>query len=116
MKWWRRYLDWRTRNVGALASTSDGFIAQRANSCVQVRWADIRRAVVFKRDLLTTDVICIGFETEEGFVEIDEEMRGYEDVEAEMEKALAPGPDWKLRVMFPAFEPNPATLFERAVT
>lgn len=113
MGWWRRYLRWRHRNVPSLTVTADGFIMSRGGHATEISWDEVTRIFTFKRDLMTVDLMCLAFETSSGAVEIDEDMAGYREVEADMERRLAIKPDWKLRVMFPAFAPNLEAIFER---
>ncbi|HSV16338.1 MAG TPA: hypothetical protein VLI90_18890 [Tepidisphaeraceae bacterium] len=65
--------------------TADGFELQEAERMLaQVKWLDIVEARAFKRDLLTTDRICvlcrIGTRAPNDFgVEVHEEMPGFID-------------------------------------
>lgn len=113
MSWWQRYLRWRHRNVSTLTLTANGFALNRAGHATEVSWDEVTRIFTFKRDLMTVDLMCLAFETSSAAVEIDEDMAGYGEVEAEMEQRLSIEPDWKLRVMFPAFAPNMEAIFER---
>ncbi len=73
----------------------------------------MERAVAFKRDLLTVDCVCIIFELGESLVEIDEDMEGYAEVEAEMVAALALPKDWFAPVIQPPFATNHTQIFPR---
>ena len=83
---------------------SDGSI-----STTEVKWAEVRRVLAFKRDLLLIDLLCLGFETQEGLIEIDEEMDGWDSIIAALPKYL-PGirniDDWWISVAKPAFATN----------
>lgn len=63
---------------------------------------------------MTVDLLCLGFETTLEAVEINEEMPGYHEVETAMERHFEIAPDWKLRVLFPAFATNAETIYDRA--
>lgn len=92
---------------------SDGFELRQKADIIAVRWADIARVATFKRDLMTVDMICLAFETDAAAFEVNEEMLGFDAVAAAMNAALGLDPDWKLRVMFPAFETNVDMIFDR---
>jgi hypothetical protein len=109
--WWRRYLDWRLRNVRRLALEDDGFAVMARNARTSVRWDDIRHVGAFKRDLYTVDLLCLVVATPAGIVEIDEDMQGYPEVEAALCARLGIGPDWRGMVLFPPFAANPTSLF-----
>ncbi len=111
---WRRYLSWRQRNVTSVALTTDGFEWQSGQQTAKICWRDVARIVAFKRDLMTVDLLCLHFETMLETVEINEEMPGYAAVESEMESRFAFADDWKLRVLFPAFETNEEAIYDRA--
>jgi hypothetical protein len=113
MGWWQRYLDWRHRNVQALELTAEGFRLRAWKSSVEVPWRSVSRVTAFKRDLMTTDLVCMMLELDDRLVEIHEGMIGYAALEKAMAKALNIGETWKLDVLFPAFAANPALIYER---
>lgn len=70
---------------------------------------EILEVFVFKRDLLTVDCICIGFRLDQDctFYEIDEEIKGYEEVLKKLPQYFAGiKQDWFPDVAFPAFKTN----------
>lgn len=74
-------------------------------------------ATAFKRDLWSTDRLCIAFRLgDEMFVEVHEEMKGWdalcEALPLNLPGALAWG-EWFMDITTPAFEPNFTPLFER---
>ena len=82
-----------------------------------VRWSEVKSVEVFKRDLLTFDLICVQLRTEEEEpLEFDEEDSSWEDLMAALPKHL-PGCKawgaWFSEVAFPAFEAKPQRVFER---
>jgi hypothetical protein len=82
---------------------------------VVVRWADVRRVTAWKKDLVTTDLVCLTFALVAGQeYTVHEEMDGFDAFAAGMEGAL-PGvhTGWRSRVVPPAFAPNPYVLFDR---
>lgn len=81
-----------------------------------VRWAGVRSVIAYKRDLFTTDEICVVFESDDftGGREVSEEWPGFQDLFGEMEKELGISPGWYMEIMMPPFEPTPRLLFDRA--
>ena len=81
-----------------------------------VRWASVRRVIAYKRDLWTTDEICVLFESDDGSgrQEVSEEWPGFADLFGVMEKELGISPGWYMEIMMPPFEPTPRLLFDRA--
>lgn len=114
--WWGRYRRWRLRNVRRLALTHDGFTFIASAGNVRTAWCDIEAVTAFKRDLMTTDLLCLAISTPTGMVEIDEEMPGYADVEAQLCARLGMGETWKLGVLFPAFELQATSLYTRTAS
>jgi hypothetical protein len=79
-------------------------------------WTEVTTALVFKRDCLTVDLICMAFGSAAGVVEINEEMQEWQNVVRSLPQYL-PGclsqEAWFLQVAVPAFEPNPVCIFRR---
>lgn len=44
----------------------------------QMEWSEVTAIVAFKRDCVTTDMVCIGFTTPDGTIEMNEQMEGWE--------------------------------------
>jgi hypothetical protein len=84
---WRRILvalgkvPWRTH---VLTHDIEGLICTTTNyneesTSTEVAWADVCRAVVFKKDLLTVDLICMSVEVSDGHsVLVHERMDGWD--------------------------------------
>ena|ERR1035437_5308815 len=91
-----------------------GFAFVWPNNRSPVRWSEVKEIFAFKRDLWGYDLICIGFRiSDDGeYWEIDEQMPGYKEVIAAVEKAF-PGieTEWWRKVAFPAFKMNFMTLW-----
>jgi hypothetical protein len=51
-------------------------------------WSDIDRAEAFKRDLLATDLICLELRAHGEWVEVNEEMEGWDDLIAQLPQRL----------------------------
>ena len=83
---------------------------------VSFLWKDVSTADTFKRDYLTVDCICLAFETPNGWIEVNEDMKGWcEFIDAAESKlqGFPPREKWWQKVMIPAFETNHATLWKR---
>jgi len=79
-----------------------------------VRWSDVKEIFAFKRDIFSYDLICVGFRVSDDgtYWEIDEQMHGYEEVLAALDKAFPEvATRWWQKVAFPAFETNFLTLW-----
>jgi len=82
----------------------------------QLKWSEVTSAVVFKRDCITVDLLCIAFGNESGNVEINEEMPEWKNLVAALPRYLPgcmPEETWFPQVAIPAFEPNPVRIFQR---
>jgi len=79
-----------------------------------MKWKEVSGIVAYKRDLLTTDLICLRFTNGEWNIEINEEMSGWTTlinaIPTYLPGALSPS-DWWDRVSHPAFAANPTVLF-----
>jgi hypothetical protein len=82
----------------------------------RVRWPEVREIRAYKRDLLATDLICLGFrdtETDEYF-EVHEEMTGFDLLRTRLAEVFPTIPSgWFEDVMHPAFATNLMVLFRR---
>jgi hypothetical protein len=112
----------RTDYDYGLVLTDVGFEIQplkaQAEETVRVEWERVNEANAYKRDLWSTDQICIAFKMEdEIFIEIHEEMRGFgeicEKLPVVLSGALSPS-QWMMEITVPAFEPCLTPLFARS--
>ena len=79
-------------------------------------WNSVSAVDTFKRDLFTIDCICLAFETPSGWIEANEDMKGWSDFLAVVESSLPGFPDqqkWWNKVMIPAFQMNHARLWTK---
>lgn len=89
------------------------FFTRNSIKIAKVQWLDIKEVVVFKRDLVTTDLVCLEIITSAGIVyEFNEDVPGFEVWIDEMQRSL-PGFDssWRERVIKPAFATNRTVVF-----
>jgi hypothetical protein len=84
---------------------------RRSASCA---WSEIERAYAFKRDLGTTDLVCLAFVTRDSVVEVDESATGWRDLVAALPERL-PGCEtfatWYLDVVLIPFEPQLRSIY-----
>ena len=83
-------------------------INNRKGEVTTFSWTEVEEIHAFKRDLITTDLICLGFcLSGNRAIEIHEEMLGYYDPQPLLQKKFPEIPvDWFLDVAFPAFDTN----------
>ncbi|WP_262503990.1 hypothetical protein [Sphingosinithalassobacter sp. CS137] len=74
---------------------------------------EIRRVAFFKRDELTTDLICCEVVTAKGAFLFHEEQSAWQDLIASLERLPGFRRDWYAAVASPAFAPSPLLAFER---
>lgn len=100
---------------------SNGFaiipLSDSSESPISLEWDSVIQATAFKRDLFSTDRVCIAFRlTDESEVEVHEEMKGWTDLCDALPNHLPGAPswtDWFMQITTPAFELNPTPLFSR---
>ena len=93
-----------------IRATSEGFEVRRGErELFRVRWDEVREIVTFKRDLITTDCVCLGFRTsdQEVYFEVNEEIAGFVLLTDEMIRRFPSiDPDWFGSVTQPPFATN----------
>lgn len=82
-----------------------------------IAWPRIQRVTAFKRDLITTDCICLLFALDdETGIELDEDMKGWAEL-LEAIPNLLPGckplSEWIFDVSSPAFATNPTIIYAK---
>lgn len=79
-----------------------------------LRWKEVSRIAVYKKDELMTDLICIEFGLGENMiVTIHEEIEGYDSIVQNMEKEFKGiEEDWYSKIVKPAFERNYRVIYE----
>ena len=102
----------------ALELTDDGFqlVDQLSDEPAwTLRWSDVRAIRTYKRDLWTTDMICVAFQlADRKWFDINEEVEGFREVRAQMEARFpAISEDWFGEVTNPAFETNDTLLYRQ---
>ncbi len=85
-------------------------------SATSLKWNAVKTVVAYKRDVYATDLICVGFTTSDGTVEINEEMQGWSQLIEKLPTLLPGTPplvDWWERVAKPPFASCVTKLFQR---
>jgi hypothetical protein len=107
-----------------LVQTDVGFeirpLRGQTGEVVIATWQRVTEASAYKRDMWSTDQICIAFTLDDGtYVEIHEEMRGFADLCKHLPTALPgalPFESWYMDISVPAFETCLTRLFTRDST
>jgi len=109
---------WR-RPEPKITLLADGFRVGEGRKQWEVRWADVVRVTAFKRDRLSTDLLCLEFILSSGrIIEVNEDEEGYGPLEDALGANLPGGvmPAWRDHVLLPPFAPRVTVIFERAQT
>ena len=82
----------------------------------EVAWASVDQVVAFKRDILTTDLVCLRIQAQDTELELHEEMPGWPTALAALPSRL-PGSKtaetWLHAVVQPPFAANTRVVFDR---
>jgi len=99
---------------GATISTDEGGLSLAISDGRgwYVAWSAIERIETFKRDLITTDDVCLSFLTATGAHVVDEEMDGWDALCRAMSARFAIAADWFDVVVQPAFATNHRVLWD----
>lgn len=85
-----------------------------------MRWAEVARAVAFKRDLLTVDCDCLFLARDDDTgIELSDEMACWNGLMEKLPQHLPtckPWTDWFLAVALPAFSTNETEIYVRGTT
>lgn len=117
MKLFKRLKDLLKDNREEIFITFDNeYMYYKRNDTIeeQLSWDSVLEIFVFKRDLFSVDLICIGFriDNEGVYFEIDEEMKGYKELESFLITRFKDiKKEWFTDVAFPAFETNLVSLW-----
>jgi hypothetical protein len=82
----------------------------------RLQWQNVNGVVACKRDLITSDLICVGFSSPDGGIEVNEEMKGWQafvEVLPTHLPGVPPYAEWWARVAQPPFATNATKLFSR---
>jgi hypothetical protein len=81
----------------------------------QLRWSEVNAIVAWKIDLITTDLICLGFYTgpDPPHCVCNEEQQGWNVMQRTLVRQFGIDAGWSLDVALPAFETNLTLLWSR---
>ena len=109
-----RELEDRQADPGDMTYVDGGFRVPSATGYQQVAWNDLRAVFAYKRDLYTTDEICLDvFLPEDSSFTITEETAGWYVFVQQLEAHLSIPPGWFVEVSVPAFETRLTLLYEQ---
>ncbi|HEY0131529.1 MAG TPA: hypothetical protein VGB57_08990, partial [Allosphingosinicella sp.] len=75
---------------------------------------EILRATAFKRDEVTTDLLCVEIELGNGeSIELNEDVIGFDEWLRRVDALPGVDPDWRGKVTQPPFARNETVLFTR---
>lgn len=101
---------------GRIICDEKRIVVQQKSQEVGIEWDGVEEIYAYKADLFTTDLICLSLisHSQKLGLEIHEEMAGYHDAQAFLEKSL---PDysnaWFSDVAFPAFVENRTLIWKK---
>jgi hypothetical protein len=99
---------------GRFIYEEDGFSYPFADGEGKIRWSSIERLEGYKRDLMTTDLICMDVTFDGSVVTFSEETPGWYIFQERLRAALPEvSPTWEFDITFPAFGTNFTVLYER---
>jgi hypothetical protein len=79
-----------------------------------IKWIDIERVVVYKADLLTTDVVCMDITFNGKTIIVTEEAKGWDTFTNQLKSTLRLNNDnWETLILQPPFAYNLMIIYER---
>lgn len=106
------------RALANLHLDPNGFRYEGWGGAVDVGFDQIERVEAYKRDLITEDQVAMDIwldrtASTSGPVTINEDMQGFDAVVEGMERMRGFDPDWREKVMRPAFAKNRTVVYDR---
>lgn len=82
---------------------------------ISIEWTSIRSIKAYKRDLITSDLVClqIEFGSEPHYLDISEEWCGFTNLSESLVQRFAFPADWQEVVIQPPFASNETILFTK---
>ena len=95
----------------------DGFDLHRGEEHKgEVSWDEVDKIVVFKKDMLTFDIVCVEFTigVKDQFFLVDDDVEGFWDMVRRIKEVfLKSNQKWEELVIKPAFDQNLTVIYER---
>jgi hypothetical protein len=106
------------RKYGRVAGNAEylTFLSDKGD-CTKLHWDEVEEVHAYKKDLLTTDMICLAFKktAAEEYIHVHEEMAGYHDLLGVLPRYLAGfNLEWFSSVAFPAFDTNHQIIWRKS--
>ena len=104
-------LSWDERNVNV-----EWLTLENETGSLTFSWDSVLAVDTFKRDFFTVDCICLAFETKDGWIEVNEDMKGWGDFLPAVASRLTGFPEqgkWWREVMLPPFATKHARLWTK---
>ena len=103
---------WNERNIQVKWLTMEN-----ETGSISFLWDSVSAVDTFKRDLVYMDCICLAFQTDDGWIEVNEGMKGWGNkfltaVESKL-PGFPPQETWLDKVALPPFETNHSRLWNR---
>ena len=94
--------------------TTELVIYYESGKILKLKWSDVIEIAAFKLDQLTSDLLCLEFKDKQGkYWPIHEEIEGFIEVEKYIgAKFNLIEPNWRAKVVKPAFERNYTVIFK----
>lgn len=106
--------DTKYNDPGKFKYEEDGFTFQFPSMQEKIKWADVERLIAYKRDLITTDEICLDIIYNNQQLTITEETPGWYQFIKKMKLAFPAIPaNWDGEIIHPAFATNLIILYQR---
>ena len=105
----------RKSETEVISANEVGVTIEKANNKTQLlRWEQVNRIAVYKKDEIATDLICVEFGMPENItITIHEEMEGYDFVVHKMHIQFEGlEKDWYSKIVKPAFKRNYRVIYE----
>jgi len=110
----RKGFDIKFNDLGKFIYDDDGFFFHFETEQKKIKWADIERLVAYKKDLMSSDEICMDIVFNNWQITINEETPGWYQF-VEKTKVIFPSilKNWDTEIVHPAFETNLTILYNR---
>lgn len=103
------------QDLGDFTYTATGFELPTTTGRRLVNWTDIQAMFGYKRDLYTTDLVCLDIFCVDGQgIRLHEELPGwFQFIRKLPEHFPSVKPGWEIALTFPAFETNLTLIYEK---
>jgi len=105
------------RNDDLFTYGETGFSILLKGSYRKVEWNEINEIIAYKRDLVTTDQVCLDIVLDESIISFSEENNGWDGFVKKM-NAMFPtiDQDWERKVTYPPFATNLTILYKKQLS